>query len=74
MDWRVTKRSRSFIVQGASSTYVQDRADYMGELDEAVRSADSGIGHSGEQTFGWMSSWGTSNELALPEPDIHSTK
>jgi predicted transcriptional regulator len=71
---RLTKRSRSFIVQEAISTYVQDRADYMRELDEAVKSAESGNGHSGEQIFGWMRSWGTANELASPEPDIHPVK
>ena len=71
---RLTKRSRSFIVQEAVSTYVQDRADYMRELDEAVKSAESGIGHSGEQIFGWMRSWRTANEIASPEPDIHPAK
>jgi hypothetical protein len=53
---------------------VQDRADYMRELDEAVKSAESGIGHSGGQIFGWMRSWGTADELASPEPDIHPAK
>jgi predicted transcriptional regulator len=71
---RMTKRSRSFIVQEAISTYVQDRADYMRELDDAVKSAESGIGHSGEQIFSWMRSWGTAKELASPEPDIHPAK
>ena len=71
---RATKRSRSFIVQEAVANYVQDSADYMRELDEAVISAASGVGHSGEQIFGWMRSWGTANELVLPEPDIHPAK
>jgi predicted transcriptional regulator len=42
---RLTKRSRSFIVQEEISSYVQDRAAYMRELDEAVKSAESDIGH-----------------------------
>ncbi len=71
---RVTKRSRSFIVQEAVSTYIQERADYMRELDEAVKSAESGIGHSGEQIFDWMRSWGTASEQASPEPDIYPAK
>jgi predicted transcriptional regulator len=67
---RITKRSRSFIVKEAVSSYVAAREDYINQLDEAVKSAESGIGHSGEQTFSWMETWGTENEIASPEPDI----
>lgn len=67
---RLTKRSRSFIVKEAVESYVRDRADYLQRLDDAVASAESGVGHSGEQIFTWMKSWGTSNELSSPIPDI----
>jgi predicted transcriptional regulator len=67
---RLTKRSRSFIINEAVSTYMQDRADYIRDLNEAVKSAESGVGHSSEQIFGWMRSWGTANELPSPAPDI----
>jgi len=40
------------------------------ELDEAVKSIESGVGHSSEQIFAWLNSWGTEAELPSPEPDI----
>ena len=67
---RLTNRSRSFIVKEAVTSSMRDRVDYIRELDEAVTSAQSGVGHSSEQIFGWMRSWGTEAELASPAPDI----
>lgn len=67
---RLTKRSRSFIVKEAITSYVTSRQDYIKELDEAVKSAESGVGHSSEQIFSWMKSWGTEDELSSPTPDI----
>jgi predicted transcriptional regulator len=69
---RLTKRSRSFIVKEAVECYIRDRAAYLRDLDAAVASAESGGGHSGEQIFAWMKSWGTLNELPSPAPDIRS--
>jgi antitoxin ParD1/3/4 len=40
------------------------------DIDEAVASADSGIGHSKEQVFGWMDDWAKGEKRALPEPDV----
>lgn len=68
---RLTKRSRSYVINEAVAAYVRDKADYLAELDEAVRSAESGVGHSGEQIFAWLRSWGTEGEMAPPEPDLH---
>lgn len=67
---KLTKRSRSFLVQEAIAFYVKDRAAYLLDIDEAVASAESGIGHSGEQIFEWMNSWGTDGELPSPQPDL----
>ena len=64
---RLTNRSRSFIVKEAVSTYMRERADHIRDLDEAMKSAESGTGHSGEQIFGWMRSWGTAKEHPSPE-------
>lgn len=66
----LTKRSRSFLVQEAVTSYVKDRAAYLRDIDSAVLSAESGLGHSGEQIFGWMESWGTDREQPSPAPDI----
>ena len=66
----LTKRSRSFLIQEAVANYVKDRSAYLQDLDRAVLSAESGHGHSGEQIFSWMESWGKESELPSPEPDI----
>lgn len=69
-----SKRSRSFIVQEAVANYVRDHSAYVRELEQAVASAKSGTGHSGEQIFDWMRSWGTESEKSSPAPDIRPRK
>ncbi len=71
---RLTKRSRSYIVKEAIQSYVRERGAYLEDLDAAIVSAESGIGHSGDQIFSWMKSWGTPDELPSPAPDIRSKK
>lgn len=71
---RVTKRSRSFIIKEAVALYVRDHAEYARELDEAVKSAQSGVGHSAEQVFGWMDAWASGDKRPLPAPDVHPRK
>ena len=67
---RLSRRSRSFIIQEAVSSYVRERADYIRDLDAAMESLDSGVGHSSDQIFGWMRSWGKDDEQSSPKPDI----
>ncbi|WP_407049460.1 hypothetical protein [Methyloraptor flagellatus] len=43
---------------------------YRDELDEALRSIESGVGHSSEQVFDWLRSWGTADEKPSPQPDL----
>ena len=71
---RVTKRSRSFIINEAVALYVRDRAEYARELDEAVKSAKSGVGHSAGQVFAWMDSWAAGDKRPLPSPDVFPQK
>ena len=71
---RLSKRSRSFIVNEAVETYMRGHADYIRDLEAAVKSAESGVGHSGTQIFGWMRSWGTQKEIASPNADIKQAK
>ena len=71
---RLSKRSRSFIVNEAVETYMRGHADYIRDLDAAVKSAESGVGHSGAQIFGWMKSWGMQKEIASPAPDVRPAK
>jgi len=67
---KMTKRSRSFVINEAVEAYLKDRVQYLEELNEAVADAQSGYGHSSEQIHTWMKSWGTKNELPTPTPDI----
>ena len=67
---KLTKRSRSFIINEAVEVYLKDRIHYLEELNEAVADAHSGFGHSSGQIHTWMKSWGTENELPAPAPDI----
>ena len=67
---KMTKRSRSFIINEAVEAYLKDRIQYLNELNEAVADAQSNYGHSSEQIHTWMKSWGTENELPEPTPDI----
>jgi len=69
-----TKRSRCFIVNEAVASFARERAGYLRELDEAVKSAESGVGHSSEQIFAWMRSWGRPDESPAPEPHIQPSK
>jgi len=67
---KLTKRSRSFIINEAVEAYMNDRIQYLQDLEKAVTDAKSGYGHSSDQIHKWMKSWGDENELAAPEPDI----
>jgi predicted transcriptional regulator len=71
---RRTRRSRSFIINEAVSSYVQAQADYGREITDAIKSADSGIGHSKEQVFAWLDKWADGNKLPVPSPDILPAK
>ena len=67
---KMTKRSRSFVINEAVEYYMRDRAGYLEDITEAVEDAHSGYGHSSDQIHAWMKSWGTDNELDSPSPDI----
>jgi predicted transcriptional regulator len=67
---KLTRRSRSFIINEAMETYLRDRIAYLEEIEEALEEVHSGYGHSSGQIHAWMQSWGTENELPTPSPDI----
>ena len=63
-------RSAGYIAQQAIEQFL-DASDYKREcLQEAIAEADKGIFISEEAMDRWVDSWGTENELPLPEPDI----
>ena len=66
----IEERSAAFLVQKVVADYL-DAKDYERKVfDEAFKEADKGIFISGEAVHRWMESWGTENELPMPEPDI----
>ncbi len=72
---RATRRSRSFIINEAVATYVRSQAEYAREIDDALKSTQSGIGHSREQVFAWMDLWAASGKKPpVPKPDIGPKK
>ena len=62
------------IVNEALLRYIDDETDYLGAIDEALREAEAGIFISGDKVLDWIKSWGTENELPMPEPDIFPEK
>jgi predicted transcriptional regulator len=68
------RRSTSQLAEQAIRDLVEDRRAWRNMLREAVEEADMGVFISWEKVQAWMRSWGTSNELPPPEPDIFPEK
>ena len=69
---KLTKRSRSFIVNEAVELYMKNRIHYLEELNEAVASIDTKPTYLAEEVFTWMNTWGSANEKSLEESDLLS--
>lgn len=67
---KLTKRSRSYIINEAVESYLEDRIAYLADLDAAVASIDTQPTYSAETVFGWMKTWGTKDEKSLAEADL----
>ena len=67
---KAEKRSSAFIVKEAVEAHLAERRVYLAAIEEAEREADKGVFISWEATERWLKSWGTDNELPVPEPDI----
>jgi predicted transcriptional regulator len=71
---RITRRSRSFIINEAVASYVRSRAEFFEEIEAAVKEAEAGKGHSKEQVFQWMSDLADGRRRPLPAPDLRPRK
>lgn len=71
---RRSRRTRSFVIAEAVTTYVEAQERYAREIAEAVASAETGIGHTRDQAFAWMDSWRDGGGRNLPEPDVTPTR
>ncbi len=67
---KLTKRSRSFIINEAVESYLEDRIAYLAGLDEAVASINTQPTYSADAVFGWTKTWGTKDEKAFTEADL----
>ena len=67
-------RSAGYIAQMAIEDYLDAKAYKRECLREAVAEADKGVFVSWEKVDAWMKSWGTDDELPMPEPDIFPDK
>ncbi|MGF7005537.1 CopG family ribbon-helix-helix protein [Aminobacter sp. BE322] len=67
---KLTKRSRAFVIKEAVATYISDQQAYLAAVREAENEADEGVFVSGARVTDWLASWGTENELPVPEADI----
>ncbi len=69
---KLTKRSRSFIVNEAVELYMKNRIHYLEELNEAVASIDTEPTYPAEEVFTWMKTWGTDDEKSLEKSGLQS--
>lgn len=67
---RITNRSRSFLTSRAIEEYVIRNSWKSQELHQAIAEANQGVFVSGESVDGWLSAWGTEDEMSMPEADI----
>lgn len=66
--------SEAELVTEALARFVDEEADYLAAIDEALADIDDGVFVSGESVVKWMRSWGTERELPTPGADIPSSK
>lgn len=63
-------RSASYVATKAIEAFLDARDAQDEAIREAIAEADTGVFVSSEAVDRWMESWGTDNELPMPEPDI----
>lgn len=63
---KITRRSRSFLINEALEAYIKDRLAYVQGLQEAIESIETEPTYAAEDVHKWMQSWGTKNELPSP--------
>lgn len=66
----VEDRSASDVASKVIEAFLDARDEEMQDLRQAIAEADKGIFVSSEAVDRWMESWGTDNELPMPEADI----
>lgn len=63
-------RPASEVVSEVLSAAMRRQAARDEMIRAAIREADKGVFISSEKVTEWLESWGTENELPMPEPDV----
>ncbi|UVC07821.1 CopG family ribbon-helix-helix protein [Rhizobium sp. TH2] len=63
-------RSASYVATKAIEAFLDSRDSMHAAVKAAIEEADKGVFVSSEAVDRWMESWGTDNELPMPEPDV----
>ncbi|MBL4745898.1 MAG: hypothetical protein JKY08_05985 [Flavobacteriaceae bacterium] len=69
---KLTKRSRSFIINAAVEEYIEHNLAYMEELDKAVESIKTEPTYAAQDVHEWMNSWGTEQEKPLANSRLYT--
>ncbi len=69
-----TERSESYLAQKAIEAMLDARQVKRDAISDALKEADKGAFISQSAMHDWVNSWGSSKELAAPDPDIFPTK
>lgn len=67
---KLTKRSKSYVINEAVEQYLGDKIAYLQDLNEAIASIDTQPSAPAEEVFSWMRGWGTEEEKALEETGL----
>jgi predicted transcriptional regulator len=60
-------RSRSWVVQQAIKEFIDLQAWHLAAIDEGIKEANVGKLIPHEDVVAWIESWGSSDELPIPE-------
>lgn len=63
-------RSASYVATKAIEAFLDARDARDRMIRAAIEEADNGVFVSSEAVDRWMESWGSDNELPMPEPDV----
>ena len=67
---KLTKRSKSFIINEAVEQYLDDKIAYLKDLNEAVASINTHATPPAEDVFSWIHTWGTDEEKSLEKSGL----
>lgn len=67
---KLTKRSKSYVINEAVEQYLGDKIAYLQDLNEAITSIDTQPTAPAEEVFSWMRTWGTDEEKTLEETGL----